>query len=390
MSQPMLTGVRVIDMTSVVFGPFATQALADLGADVIKVEAPEGDGFRFSGKPATTSGMSPGHMHINRGKRSIALDLKTQADADVMRELLRTADILIHNVRLDAIRRLGFGPDEVRALAPNIIYVHCVGFGSGGPYQDLQAYDDVIQAATGTVTLAARVAGNATPRYVPSLIADKVAGLLGAQAALAAYVHKLRTGEGQFVEVPMFEGFAHFMLAEHLGGLTFDPPNAPVCYARQIDPDRQPFPTRDGWISLVPYTLRSWPTVFDVLEDAAFLKQPDFATPKAFAASLPLLYRRVAELTPARTSADWVERFNAARIPCMAVRDIGDILDDPHLSETFFIRREHPSEGRFVQMRPPIRFGAFPGHETRPAPRLDEHGAEIRAELAAARGKSPS
>ncbi|MBU6374184.1 MAG: CoA transferase [Alphaproteobacteria bacterium] len=379
---PMLTGVRVVDMTSVVFGPFATQALADLGADVIKVESPEGDQFRYTGKPAATRGMGPGHINLNRGKRSIALDLKRDEDAAVMRDLVRFADIFIHNVRGDAIRRLGFGPDQARALNPGLIYVHCVGFGSGGPYSDLQAYDDVIQAATGAVTLPGRVDGTGTPRYFPSLIADKVAGLLGAQATLAAYVHKLRTGEGQVVEVPMFEGFAHFMMVEHIGGLAFDPPNAPVGYARQIDPDRQPFPTKDGWISLVPYTVASWPIVFDVLGDPEFLKQPDLATPQLQFHNQGKIYRRTAELTPQRTSADWVERFNAARIPCMAVRDIADIMDDPHLQATgFFARRTHPSEGGVVQMRPPVRYEAYPARDPSPAPRIGEHGDEIRAEL---------
>lgn len=381
---PMLTGVRVVDMTSVVFGPFATQALADLGADVIKVEPPEGDAFRYNGKPVVTRGMGPGHMNLNRGKRSIVLDLKRDEDAAVMRDLVRFADIFIHNVRGDAIRRLGFGPDEARALNPGLIYVHCVGFGSGGPYAELQAYDDVIQAATGTVTLAGRVDGTGVPRYIPSLVADKVAGLLGAQATLAAYVHKLRTGEGQVVEVPMFEGFAHFMLAEHIGGLAFDPPNAPVGYPRQVDPDRQPFPTKDGWISIVPYTVASWPVVFDVLGDPEFLKQPDLATPQLQFANQGKIYRRTAELTPSRTSADWVERLNAARIPCMAVRDLADILDDPHLKAAgFFTRREHPSEGGFMQMRPPIRYEAYAPTDTRPAPRIGEHSDEIRAELEA-------
>ena len=380
----MLAGVRVVDMTSVVFGPFATLILAELGAEIIKVEAPEGDSFRLSGKPARTKGMSPAHLNLNKGKRSIILDLKSAEDREVMRRLVGTADIFIHNVRLEAINRLGFGPDDMRALKPDLIYIHCVGFGSGGPYSGLQAYDDVIQAASGTATLAGRVDATGAARYLPSLIADKVAGMTGAQAALAAYIHKLRTGEGQFVEVPMFEAFSQFMLLEHLGGLTLDPPNAPVCYFRQIDPDRQPFPTADGYISIVPYTPQSWPVVFEVLEDPEFLKHPELNTPQLQFRNQARLYQRTAELTPARTTGDWMQRFTRARIPCMPVRDIGDILEDPHLRQTgFFDRRIHPSEGAYYQVSRPVRYSAFPTPDLKPAPLIGEHGEEIRAELAA-------
>lgn len=388
--QSILSGVRVIDMSSVVFGPYATQILADLGADVIKVEAPQGDQFRYSGKPAKTRGMSPGFMALNKNKRSIVLDLKSEDDREVMTSLLRTADIFIHNVRLKAVEKLGFGPDQAKAIKDDLIYIHCVGFGSGGPYDGLQAYDDVIQAASGAATLAGRVDGTGKARYIPSLIADKVAGLHGAQAALAAYIHKLRTGESQFVEVPMFEAFTQFMLAEHLGGLTFDPPNADVCYFRQIDPDRQPFPTKDGYISIVPYVPETWSAVFDVIEDSKFLKQPGLQTPKEWFFNQDRLYQRLGELTPSRTTEDWIERFRAVRIPCMPVRDMTEILDDPHLKNTgFFELREHPSEGGWHDMNRPIRYaqGAEPEH--RPPPKLGEHSEQIRAELkAVTEGKS--
>ena len=384
----ILEGVRVIDMTSVVFGPYATQILADLGADVIKVEAPNGDQFRYSGKPAISKGMSPGFMALNRNKRSILLDLKSEEDRGTMADLLRTADIFIHNVRLGAIEKLGFAPSQVKAIKDNLIYIHCVGFGSGGPYDGLQAYDDVIQAASGTATLAGRVDGTGEARYLPSLIADKVAGLHGAQAALAAYIHKLRTGESQFVEVPMFEAFTRFMLAEHLAGLTFDPPNADVCYFRQIDPDRQPFPTADGYISIVPYTPESWSTVFEVLENPGFLDQPGLQTVKEQFFNQHRLYQRLAELTPNRTTEDWTERFRAARIPCMPVRDMTDILDDPHLKATgFFARREHPSEGAWFDMKSPVRFTAGASDSHTPPPHVGEHSDEVRAELNALKEK---
>lgn len=383
-NSPILDGVRVIDMTSVVFGPYATQTLADLGADVIKVEPPSGDQFRYSGKPVKTRGMSPGFMALNSNKRSIALDLKREDDRATMTDLLKTADIFIHNVRLKAAEKLGLSPEQAHAINPNLIYIHCVGFGSGGPYDGLQAYDDVIQAASGAATLSGRVDGSGTARYIPSLIADKVAGMHGAQAALAAYIHKLKTGESQFVEVPMFEAFTRFMMLEHLAGLTFDPPNADACYFRQIDPDRQPFPTKDGFISIVPYTPDSWRVVFDVIGDPEFLHQPGLQSIKEQILNQHKLYQRLAELTPPRTSAEWCDLFRAARIPCMPVRDMADILGDPHLIETgFFTQHDHPSEGKWNAMSHPAKYSAntLPTH--RPPPSLGEHSAEIRAELSA-------
>ena len=241
----MLEGIQVLDLTSVVFGPYCTQLLADLGAEVTKVETPGiGDPFRWSGPAPTSPNMAPGFMALNRGKRSVALDLKSAADQQVMRGLLEQADVFVVNVRGKALERLGLDYEAVRQIRPDIIYVHCVGFGQDGPYADLQAYDDVIQAATGTATLLPRVDGDPRPRYLPSLIADKVAGLHAAYGALAAIVHRQRTGEGQLVEVPMFEAFSSFMLLEHLGGQTFDPPVGPAGYPRQIDRCASPSPRR--------------------------------------------------------------------------------------------------------------------------------------------------
>ncbi|QCI96193.1 CoA transferase (plasmid) [Novosphingobium sp. EMRT-2] len=381
--KPMLEGIKVVDLTSVVFGPYCTHILADLGAEVIKVEAPgTGDAFRWSGKAAATPGMSPSFMAINRGKQSIALDLKAPDDLACMKALLEEADVFVLNVRGKAVERLGLDYNAVRAINPGIIYAHCVGFGQNGPYADLQAYDDVIQAATGTSTLLPRVDGDPRARYLPSLIADKVAGLHAAYAVLAAVIHKLRTGEGQKVEIAMFEAFSHFMLLEHLAGLTFDPPNAPVGYFRQIDPDRQPFPTRDGFISIVPYTDEAWPRVFEVLGHSEFLKDERFATRKARTVNLALLYCEMARLTPAFTTAELVAKCHAAQIPAQPVRDIADIMDDPHLAATgFFSRQEHPSEGGYFAMEHPVRFAKPLGSAKRHAPRLGEQSDRIRTGL---------
>ena len=385
---PMLQGIRILDSTGVVFGPYATQILADLGAEVIKVEAPGGgDQFRWTAKAARTPGMSPGFMAINRGKKSIELDLKTDADRALIRELMETADVFITNVRGPAADKLGLDYASVAAVKPDIVYAHCVGFGEEGPYAGLQAYDDVIQAATGTTSLLARVDGNPAARYLPSLIADKVAGLHAAYAVLAGIIHRLRTGEGQKIEIPMLESFAHFMLLEHLGGRTFDPPVGPICYFRQIDPDRQPFRTTDGYVSIVPYTDDSWPRLFAALGNPAFLEDPRFATRKLRVANMAEMYREVARLTPGFSSAEILARCEAARIPAMIARDIADVPDDPHLKAVgFFQRTEHPSEGPWFQLKHPVSFSAFRPEPAQP-PMAGEHGEEIRADVTRRRGK---
>lgn len=384
MSPPrMLEGIRVADMTSVVFGPHATQMLADLGAEVIKIEPPEGEIFRRVGANPETPAMGAIHMTLNRGKQTMALDLKTEADCKAMQDLLGTVDVFIHNVRGKAIERLGFGYEAVKATNPGIIYVHGVGFGSDGPYADFQAYDDVIQAASGTATLLPRADGNPVPRYFPSLVADKIAGHYGAQAVLAALVHKLRTGEGQFVEVPMFEAFTHFMMVEHLYRATFTDSPTEFGYPRQLDPNRQPFPTADGWISIVPYHEASVAAVFELIGAPELAEDPRFATREARLANMTHVYAEIAKRTPAKTGAEWMDLLNAAGVPAMPVRDLAQVPDDPHLQAVgFFREREHPLAGRYREMRPPVRYGADPGRTLGQARDIDEDGEAIRAALA--------
>src|SRR5690606_8777629 len=335
----MLEGIRIVDLTTVIFGPYATQMLADLGAEVIKVETPgTGDVSRYLGSGVPDPAMGSIHLNVNRGKRSIALDLKKPEGAAVLRDLMASADVFFHNVRGRAIARLGFDYEGCRAIKPDIIYVHGTGFGQDGPYADLQAYDDVIQAASGTTSLLPRVDGNPRPRYVPSLIADKVAGQFGAQAILAALVHKLRTGEGQHVEVPMFECFTAFMLTEHLRDATLDPSIGPAGYPRQLDPARQPFPTADGYLAIVPYPPASTARLMELLGGEDLLASPEYAAAKAAGTQMTLIYEEIARKTPAKTTAEWLALFAENDIPAMAVRDLQDIKDDPHLVETQFFR----------------------------------------------------
>ncbi len=387
MSGAILAGIKVVDLTSVVFGPYCTQVLADLGAEVIKIEAPGiGDALRWSAKAPHSPNMAPAFMALNRGKRSIALDLKTADDLAVLHALLVDADLFVVNVRGKALERLGIDYAALSAAYPRLIFVHCVGFGQDGPYADLQAYDDVIQAASGTTTLLPRVDGDPRPRYLPSLIADKVAGLHAAYAAMAALFHRERSGVGQLVEVPMFEAFTSFMMLEHLGGQTFDPPVGEAGYARQLDPARQPFPTTDGHISIVIYTHDAWDRVFAVLGDPEFITQDRFNQPGGRARHQTELYEHLACLTPQVSTADLLRRCHAAQLPAQAVRDLSEVINDPHLTATgYFRRREHPSEGGYMEQAPPVKFGAGqPAHLTMP-PQLGADGAAIRAELAARR-----
>lgn len=386
MQRNMLEGIRIVDLTSIVFGPYATEILADLGADVIKVEPPAGDMFRRAGAPAQTPGMGACHMTLNRGKLSVTLDLKNQADVVKMRDLLATADVFIHNVRRRPIERLGLDYTSVRAINKDIIYTHCVGFGSSGRYRDLPAYDDVIQAATGTATLLSRVDGEPRPRYLPSLIADKVAGLHGAYAVLAAIIHKLRTGEGQLVEVPMFESFAHFMMQEHLYGATFISQAYAAGYPRQLDPMRQPFPTADGYISIVLYTDAVAVRLINLFGDEKLSNDERFAGPQERQRYMSALYAEIACRTPAQTTAEWTKLFEAAQIPSMPMRDLEDLAEDPHLKDVgFFARSEHPTEGAYLSMKGPVSFSARPAEKLGPAPTLGEHNDRLEGLLSDAR-----
>ena len=385
--KPMLEGVTVIDLTSMVFGPYCTQILADFGAEVIKVESPGGDPQRHTSKYAVNRGMSATHIALNRGKKSIVLDLKQEADAKVLRGLLAEADVMVHNIRGASIEKLGFGYDAVRAIAPEIVYAHCVGYGSGGRYAGLQAFDDTIQAATGTVTLLSEVDGDPTPRFLPSLVADKVSGLHAAYAILAAVIHRLRTGRGQAIEIPMFELFTGFMMKEHLGGLTFDPPKGPPGFTRQLDPLQKPFAAKDGHVAIAPSRLEQFRELVALLGDADFAAEERFADLRGLFFNQAALQERAAQLSPHFTVEELQDICRAHSIPAMKVAHFTDVIADPHLLETgFFQRTAHPSEGGVIQMREPSRFSDWSHTLGLHAPLIDENAEELR-ERAATNGQ---
>jgi len=378
----ILAGVRVLDMTTVMFGPYCTETLANMGADVIKFEPAVGDELRRVGKPRNSRRMGPVHLTMNRGKRSVTWDIKTPEGRHDLLALVASSDVLIHNLRPDAAARAGLDYDTVRAVRPDIVYVHCTGFGSDGAYAGQPAYDDIIQALSGAASLIPRVTGDGTPRFLPLAIADKVSGLHAVYAVLGALYHRERTGEGQAVEVPMLESFTHFLLQEHLHDAVFVPPTGPAGYPRQLDPVRQPMRTRDGFIVVAPYTDERWLRFFDLVGRADVYADPALATPILRLKNVALLQRAMAEIVAGETADYWLGLLGENDIPACRVNDLDDLFDDPHLKSVgFFEPLEHPSEGSYVGLRPPVRFGAGRQVPLPHAPLIGEQTDVIRTEL---------
>ncbi|MCC7272602.1 MAG: CoA transferase [Alphaproteobacteria bacterium] len=373
-----LDGVRVVDLTAVFLGPLASQTLGDLGADIVKVETPDGDITRTIA-PARHAGMGAGFLAVNRNKRSIVLDLKQAAARDVLGRLVAGADVLLHSMRHPAMDRLGFGPDVARALNPRLIHCAAYGFRRDGPHGWRPAYDDVIQAASGLAALQASFAGE--PRYVPSSMVDKLVGLTVASAINAALFHRERTGEGQALEVPMYETMVAFLLPEHMAGRSFAPPEGQAGYGRVLAPYRRPYRTRDGHIGVLPYTATQWARLFTEIGRPEMADDPRVTDGPTRSRHVAELYAMVADAMPARTTAEWHAAFDAADIPAMPVQDLDAVLDCPHLAATgFFERHAHESEGDLVFLGHPVRYERTPAAIRRMPPRLGQHTAEILAE----------
>jgi crotonobetainyl-CoA:carnitine CoA-transferase CaiB-like acyl-CoA transferase len=377
-----LAGVRIADMSTVVFGPYCTQILADLGADVIKVEPVEGDGIRNVGVPPKTPLMGPVYLRLNRGKRSACWDMKSDKGKQAVKRLLETSDVFIHNIRPEAIDRLGLGYEAVKKLRPDIVYVHCTGFALGGPYAGLQAYDDVIQAASGAVSLLPRVDGNPRPRYLPMLFADKVSGLHAVYATMAALMARNRDGEGQHVEVPMLESITSFNMVEHLCDATFVPPTGRWGYARQLDPVRQPMRTKDGYISIAPYVDDRWVRFFEAAGHPEVLQEARFIDKPTRRQNMTQMYEVAETILPEKTTEEWLTILKEAQVPAMRANEIGDVLDDPQLNASgLFQKREHPTEGGYIEVRQPVRFSGFDYPDATHAPSIGQHTDELNREL---------
>ncbi|MGH3556088.1 MAG: CaiB/BaiF CoA transferase family protein, partial [Mycobacterium sp.] len=373
-----LDSVRVLDLTSNFMGPYASLLLADMGADVAKIESRAGDPTRGVG-PCRNRGMSAVFLHLNRNKRSVVLDLKSPGGNAAMKRMLRSADVLLYSLRPQAMARLGLGHENAREINPRIIYCGAFGFGQHGRYAARPAYDDLIQAAVGMPVLQSRKQGN--PEYVATAIADRVVGMATSTAISMALFRRERTGRGQEVQVPMFETFAHFVMGDHLYGYTFDPPIGDWGYARMMNPDRRPYKTSDGYLSVNVYMDKHWHRLFELTGHPDMATDPRFADIHGRTQNIGVLYKYLAEVFGTKSTAEWVQLLTDADIPVIEMNTPESLLDDPHMKDVgFFITEDHPSEGKLRAMAIPQQWSESQPELRYPAPRLGEHSAQVLSE----------
>jgi crotonobetainyl-CoA:carnitine CoA-transferase CaiB-like acyl-CoA transferase len=368
----------VLDLTTVLMGPSATQMLGDLGANVVKIESPAGDSMRWIG-PWRHAGMGPLFIQGNRNKRSVVLDLKSLAGKKDAMALARRADVLVSNVRPQGLQRLGLDYDNIRRENPAIIYCAAVGYGAGGPDSGKAVYDDLMQAASGISGLFRAVDG--APRYAPINLCDRVVGLYVASAIISALYHRATTDEGQSIEVPMFETMAQFVLSDHMGGAAFVPPEGEMGYRRLLSRTRGPYETKDGHLSLVVYTDKHWRAFTQLVGCPALIDiDPRFASQQSRTVNAEEVGRFLAGHLVARSNREWLDTLHGVDIPACPVNSIEDLLSDPHLDAVgLFEEMEHPTEGMLKICRFPVRFSRSPASVRRLAPNLGEHNGEILA-----------
>ena len=372
-----LHGVRILDLTTVVMGPFATQILAELGADVIKIETHEGDNMRHVG-PLRNAGMGHLYINLNRGKRSVVLDLKQPEGREALMRLVPGADALVYNVRPSAMARLKLAYDDVRAVNPRLVYVGCYGYSERGPYAGRAAYDDLIQGATGLPWLVSREGADA-PRYVPVNLADRVTGLHVVYAVTAALFQRERSGQGQSVEVPMFESITHFVLGDHLAGLSWDPAIGPTGYPRLAH--RRPYATSDGYLCVLVYNDKQWKSFLEAIGRAELWDDPRFNSHGRRAKHIDEVYEVLAGIMKTRSSAQWMELLDRADIPFARLNKPEETVADAHLNQSgFFVTEEHPTEGRMRAMRTPTDWSVSKPDLPAPALPLGAHSAEVLRE----------
>ncbi|MDB5430845.1 MAG: caiB [Caulobacter sp.] len=353
MSATPLKGVRVLDLTTVVVGPVCTLRLAQYGAEVIKVESPDGDLMRSLGGPSPTGKHSGAYLHFNRNKRAVCLDLKSAAGREGLMAILATCDVLVSNMRPAALARLGLDPDSVRRTRPELIHCTITGYGPGGPYRDRPAYDSVVQGASGVAGLGLRRDGK--PSYAPLLLCDHVTGEIAAGAIAAAIAERARTGVGSVLEVPMFETMAAFVLQEHMAQASFEPAVGPSGDTRMLDPGAAPLKTADGWISLTVNTNAQVHAFLHAVGKAELISDPRFATVKDRVANMKAWFAIRDAALAARPTAEWLDLFVAVDVPAMPCHTLESLQEDPHLTAAGLIVREaHPTEGAVRGLRPTI------------------------------------
>lgn len=372
-------GLKVVDLTTVFVGPYCSQLLADMGCDVIKVEAPDGDLTRLT-SPGRNPDMAPAFLQLNRNKRSIVLDLKSDEGAAAMRALIEGADVFIHNMRPEPLARLGFDYEAVKEWNPGIVYCNIWGFGSGGRYQGRPAFDDIIQGVSGLVALEGY--DGKPQRYVPMLIADKATGLFAAFAISSALYHKLNTGEGQMVETPMFESMTSFAMIEHLAGASFEPPLGPPGSERHAKPMRFPIATKDGHACILVTSDKHWRGLTKAAGRPELADDPRYLTRPLRLQRRQEVVRLTGEMAATKTTAEWVELLAEAGVPCMQINTLEDVVSDPHLADVgFFPEFDHPSEGRIRLMAPPYTLSKTQPDIRRMPPRFGEHTKDVLSDL---------
>jgi crotonobetainyl-CoA:carnitine CoA-transferase CaiB-like acyl-CoA transferase len=373
-----LAGIRIVEMTSVVLGPWACQMFADMGADVVKIEQPRGDSNRTLGA-AQNPGMAALYLTCNRNKRSIVMDLTKPGARDALLALVRTADVFVHNNRPQVMTKLRLEYADMQAVNPRIIYCGAYGYSKKGPYGALGALDDSIQAVSGIAMLNKLVLGE--PRYLPTIVADKTTALTVVYGVLAALFHRERTGEGQELEVPMFETMVNYVMAEHLWGMAFEPPKGAPGYVRLMSKHRKPYRTLDGYIAILPYLDAHWEKFCRITGHPELIEEPRFRTLADRVRNIDDTYEKTGEIMATRTTKEWLRLFDRSGVPLIVVNSLEDLITDPHLAATGFWQfQDHPTEGRLRHASFPVGFSATPASIYRHAPRLGEHTAEVLRE----------
>ncbi|MCP1335467.1 CaiB/BaiF CoA transferase family protein [Futiania mangrovi] len=374
-----LDGVRVLDLTSVFLGPYCTQLLGDMGADVIKIEPPGGDTTRYLG-PSRSRGMGGTFLNVNRNKRSCVLDLKSPLAMETLARMVQSCDVMVHNMRPAAAARLGIDYAWARALNEKIVYCAAFGFGEGGRYAGRPAFDDSIQGISGIAGYQGLLTGS--PAYCGTVVADKVTGAMAANAIVAALFARERTGLGQSIDVPMFETMVAFVLAEHMTGAAFEPPLSTPVYARVVSRNRKPYETADGYLTVVPYNDKQWRKFFAAIGREDLAADPRFADMASRTVNIDALYTLLADEMRSRTTAEWIELLTANDIPNVPVTQPEELLGDPHLADVGFYRTaQHESEGEIRMTAPPVTFSQTPSDIRHLAPRLGQHTEEVLGEL---------
>ena len=367
----LLQGLRVLDLTAIVLGPYATQIIGDFGADVIKIEPPTGDLFRAV-RPGRSDSMGAGFLNLNRNKKSVALDLKSDEGKDAFYKLVATADVVVHNMRPSAAKKLKIDYATLLAIKPDLIYCTAAGYGQDGRNANEPAYDDIIQASSGMAHLNANE--RKEPRFLPTVICDKVGGLHLALAILGGVAYQARTGKGCQIEAPMFETMVSFLMVEQMAGMSFEPPLGGIGYARLLSPYRRPFKTKDSYVTVLPYNAKHWGAFLTFVGREDLVSADWVQDSVKRSENVDKLYKVVADAMPSRTTAEWLKALRDLDIPCAPIAELSELFDDAHLKDVgFFQHFDHPTEGPLVSCRSPFRVSGMEEQSDSPAPSIGEH-----------------